>query len=130
MSDISDKYDAFGGPKGFLGAALTEKTLTPDGNGLYVHYEWGSIYWSKNTSAHGVHGAIRDKWASLGWEQSILGYPITDENPMPDGIGRYNYFEKGSIYWTPETGAFEVHGEIRDHWAKLGWERSALGYPT
>src|SRR5262249_42436113 len=35
----------------------------------------------------------------------------------------------GSIYWTPGTGAHEVHGIIRDKWAALGWERSYLGYP-
>jgi uncharacterized protein with LGFP repeats len=23
-----------------------------------------------------------------------------------------------------------VHGEIRRHWAELGWERGLLGYPT
>lgn len=28
---------------------------------------------------HEVHGAIRDKWASLGYERGLLGYPISDE---------------------------------------------------
>jgi uncharacterized protein with LGFP repeats len=36
----------------------------------------------------------------------------------------------GSIYWTPWTGAHEIHGEIRDKWKALGWERSPLGYPV
>jgi uncharacterized protein with LGFP repeats len=26
-----------------------------------------------------VHGAIRDKWAALGWERGVAGYPLTDE---------------------------------------------------
>jgi hypothetical protein len=77
-----------------------------------------------------VIGAIRDKWLSLGGEGSFLGQPLTDELTTPDGVGRFNHFQGGSIYWTPNTGAFEVHGAIRDRWAELGWERSYLGYPT
>lgn len=59
-----------------------------------------------------------------------MGYPVTDETPTPDGVGRYNHFIGGSVYWTPATGAHEVHGPIRAKWASMGWETSALGYPT
>jgi hypothetical protein len=77
-----------------------------------------------------VHGAIREKYLALGAEASILGYPRTDETAAPDGVGRFNHFQSGSIYWTPGTSAHEVHGLIRDHWASLGWERNPkLGYP-
>src|SRR5207245_1095626 len=72
---------------------------------------------------------IREKWAAIGWETSALGYPISDELTTPDGVGRYNVFQNGSIYWTPSTGAFEVHGAIRDKWGALGWE-NGLGYPV
>jgi uncharacterized protein with LGFP repeats len=34
------------------------------------------------------------------------------------------------VYWTPATGAHEVHGAILARWAALGWERSYLGYPV
>jgi uncharacterized protein with LGFP repeats len=44
-------------------------------------------------------------------------------------VGRYNHFQRGSIYWTPSTGAHNVNGEIRKRWAALGWERSYLRYP-
>ena len=77
-----------------------------------------------------IHGIIRDHWAALGWERGVLGYPITDETGTPDGVGRFNHFSNnGSIYWTPTTGAHEVHGLIRSRWASLGWERGCLGYP-
>src|SRR5262249_33139671 len=69
------------------------------------------------------------QWAALGWERSFLGYPLTDETGAPDGVGRFNHFQGGSIYWTPATGAHEVHGAIREQWAALGWEKSFLGYP-
>ena len=58
-----------------------------------------------------------------------MGFPVTDELGTPDGRGRFNHFEGGSIYWTPQTHAHEVHGAIRDKWASMGWERSRLGYP-
>jgi len=182
MSAISVKYDALGGRGGWLGAPVTPETPTPNGAGLYAHYERGSIYYSATTGAHEVHGAIRAKWAELGWEQSGLGFPTSDESdaarggkfshfqggsiyfaeatgahevrgaihkrwrrtgwergplgyPITDegqalGEGRFNHFENGSIYWTPETGAHEVHGAIHAHWRASGWERGPLGFPT
>ena len=126
---IRDKWLALGGPSSFLGQPLTDELTTPDGVGRYNHFQGGSIYWTPNTGAHEVHGDIRNKWAALGWERSFLGYPLTDESPTPDGIGRFNHFQGGSIYWTPKTGAHEIHGDIRNKWASMGWERSFLGYP-
>ncbi|GAA0597883.1 hypothetical protein GCM10009416_40140 [Craurococcus roseus] len=127
---IGQKYAALGGESGFLGKPVTDETGTPDGVGRFNHFQGGSIYWTPKTGAWEVHGLIRDKWASMGWERSFLGYPVTDETKTPDGVGRFNHFQGGSIYWTPQTGAWEVHGLIREKWASLGWERSALGYPV
>ncbi|PEJ12640.1 hypothetical protein CN675_24440 [Bacillus toyonensis] len=136
---IRDKWASFGWER--FGYPITDELTPPDLFGRYNHFRAihlpgkpeASIYWSPRTGAHEVHGAIRDKWAELGWEKSFLGYPITDELTTPDGVGRYNHFlhvgrlHEGSIYWTPETGAHEVHGAIRDKWASFGWER--FGYP-
>ena len=106
------------------------QTPAPRSDGYWQRFEQGWVYWTPKTGAHWVTGAIFAKWAEMGWEQGFLGFPLTDETPTPDNVGRYNHFEGGSIYWTPETGAHEVHGAIRDLWAKLGWEQSPLGYPT
>src|SRR5690606_19446547 len=62
--------------------------------------------------------------------------PTTDQTVTPDGRGRFNHFlgtpytRAVSVYWTPETGAHAVWGEIRKRWAALRWERGPLGYPT
>lgn len=127
---IRDRWALLGSETGLLGYPVTDETGTPDAVGRYNHFQRGSVYWTPGTGAHEVHGAIRDEWATLGWERGILGYPVVDETGTPDGIGRYNHFQTGSIYWTPATGAHEVHGAIRDKWASMGWERSFLGYPT
>jgi hypothetical protein len=128
---IKGKYDALGACNSFLGSPTTTETACPDGVGRFNHFAGGSIYWTSATGAWSIHGFIRDRWAALGWEAGVCGYPITDENGCPDGVGRFNHFNKNcSIYWTPSTGAHQVGGAIKDRWAQLGWERSSLGYPT
>jgi hypothetical protein len=126
---IWNKYASMERENSFLGFPTTDETVALDGVGRFNHFQGGSIYWTPETGAHEVHGAIRDRWAELGWERSVLAYPITDELTTPDGVGRYSHFQGGSIYWSPSSGAYEVHGAIRDKWASLGWERSFLGYP-
>jgi uncharacterized protein with LGFP repeats len=126
---IRDKWASLGWEKSFLGFPTTDERGTPDGKGRFNHFQGGSIYWTPETGAHEVHGAIRNKWASLGWETGYLGYPLSDECITPDNIGRYNHFQGGSIYWTPNTGANAVKVQIRDKWASLGWEKGNLGYP-
>ncbi|WP_020658999.1 nucleoside hydrolase [Amycolatopsis benzoatilytica] len=135
-ADILAKYLQLGGPASALGYPTTDETGTPDGVGRYNHFsrpDGASIYWTPNTGAHAIYGAIRAKWASMGWERSVLGYPTTDETGTPDGVGRYNHFTGtggSSIYFTPDTGAHAIYGDIRAKWASMGWERSVLGYPT
>jgi hypothetical protein len=74
-------------------------------------------------------GEIDKKYQALGGCGGFLGTALTDERTTPDGVGKYNVFVGGSIYWSPSTGAFEVHGAIRDKWRDLNWEAGPLGYP-
>ena len=129
-SRIQMHYNALGGPAGILGRPATEERRTPDGRGAYTYYANGSIYWSPQTGAHVVRGAILGTWSALGWERSAVGYPTTDELPTPRRAGAFNHFEHGSVYWSPATGAHEVRGAIREVWSRLGWENSFLGFPT
>lgn len=97
---------------------------------LHTDIDLNRPVFQSSAGAFEVHGAIREKYLALGAEASILGYPRTDESGTPDGRGRFNHFQSGSIYWTAGTGAYEVHGLIRDRWSALGWERNPqLGYP-
>lgn len=93
-----------------FGYPVTDETVTPDGIGRFNHFRKfaapggdSSIYWTPATGAHEVFGAIRDKWASMGWERSSLGYPIDAEGPA--GAGRLQHFQHGIIFWTALTGA-------------------------
>ena len=135
---IRDAYAANGGPNSF-GLPTTSDAATPNGKGYYNHFDKSgqarSIYWSPSSGAHTVVGAIRDKWATDGWENSLEGWPYSDDRATPSGEGAYNHFlnltdgQTRSIYWTPQFGAHRVGGLIRDRWAALGWETTS-GYPT
>lgn len=135
QGQIEIKYYALGGVHaGFLGCPTNNETATPPprNQGRFNHFAGGgSIYWTPQTGAHEVHGLIRQKWQAKGWEQGVLGFPITDETPLSFGPGAFNHFQGGSIYW--EHGrpqAFEVHGIIAAKWYASGWERGPMGYPT
>jgi hypothetical protein len=68
-----------------------------------------------------VHGDIRAKWASFGYEAGWLGQPICDETGTGDGVGSFNVFQQGAVIFRhPALGAFEVHGGIRVRWDQLG----------
>lgn len=103
---IGARWNELGGVKGFLGWPQTDELSTPAATGRYNHFEGGSIYWSETTGARVIYGAIREKWASLNWEQGALGLPTSDEEDVPGVPGaRRNTFEGGEIVWTPWAGA-------------------------
>jgi uncharacterized protein with LGFP repeats len=128
--DIRSRWNALSWEFGPLGYPTTDELPAPDGRGRFNVFQRGSIYWSPTTGARDVYGAIRTRWGALGWEGGTLGYPTTGETGTPDRVGRFNHFQRGSVYWTPRTGAHEIYGTIRARWASLGWEKSFLGYPT
>jgi L,D-peptidoglycan transpeptidase YkuD (ErfK/YbiS/YcfS/YnhG family) len=127
---IRDRWGQLGWENSVLGFPRADELSTPNNQGRYSLFEGGSIYWSPATAAHAIYGSIRDRWSQLGWEASVLRFPTTDELPTPNGRGRFNHFQNGSIYWSATTGAHAIYGAIRDRWAQLGWETSALGFPT
>jgi uncharacterized protein with LGFP repeats len=79
----------------------TDEGSTPDGRGRYVHFENdASIYWTQDTGAHLVNGAVRDFWSGQGWERSPLGYPISDPQILNNNPDRYRIqFEHGVIQY-------------------------------
>jgi uncharacterized protein with LGFP repeats len=74
-------------------------------------------------------GAIYQRWQAMGGMNSVLGAPTSPEATAA-GSARYVTFDKGAVYWSPETDAEPVTGTIYDAWAALGYERGALGLPT
>lgn len=115
--------------KGVLGNPVSDLEYGAN-DGYFKRYEGGAIYLSPKGKAFEVHGDIYQRYLSLKAEGGFLGYPETDETSTALGTGRFNHFQGGSIYWTPQTGAWELHGAIRDKWFSLFADRSFLGFPT
>ena len=44
-----------------------------------------------------VYGEIGKKYQRLGGPAGWLGQPLNDETGTPDGVGRYNHFQHGSL---------------------------------
>ena len=101
---IESKYQDMNRAGVGLGAAISAEQASTDGQGRFRVYQNSTVYWSPRTGAHEVHGAIREQYIRVGAENSRLGYPTSDESPAPDGVGRINKFEHGSIYWSGRTG--------------------------
>jgi len=119
FTQVIDKPDGEPKPIGTEGKWLQQKYTKPA----------GAIYYNKDAkTSFVVYGRIYAKYTSLGAEKK-LGYPTTSEGPTHDYLGRYSHFQKGSIYWSKETGAYEVLEPIRNKWQELGGVKSFLGYP-
>ncbi|MFN8284305.1 MAG: hypothetical protein U0U67_13885 [Chitinophagales bacterium] len=102
--------------------------------GAFQEYDGGLIYWSANPQnnfeAFEVHGKIREKYASLGWERSFLLFPTTDQTPTRSSKGFQNEFEGGIImHKSGAADAFEVHGQIYNLYKQNGYDTSFLGFP-
>ena len=60
---------------------------------------------------------------------SMLGKPINEVVSCHDKLGKLQEYERGFIYWHPDTGAKEIHGGILEIWNSMGGIHSFLGYP-
>jgi uncharacterized protein with LGFP repeats len=63
-----------------------------------------------------VYGSIGQRYQALGAEHGVLGPVVRCESDTRPRVGRYNDFVSGNIYWSPRTGAWEVHGAILGRW--------------
>jgi hypothetical protein len=94
----------------------------------------GAQMYLKNGSpkAFEVHGAILAKYLSTGGT-ATWGFPVSNEGDLfsaTQAIGRTSEFEGCTIYWSAATGAFEVHGGIRDTYRSQTGPSGSLGFPT
>lgn len=129
---INLAWRASGGLGGPLGARQGELAMIGD-NTAAQGYASGKIFYSPQTGAHAVTGAILTKYESLGGPTGDLGLPT---GPEADGgvpnsrISSFSAPDKPTIFWTPDTGAIVVRGPLNAAWAKLGGATGALGAPT
>src|SRR5699024_5812131 len=127
---IGGRYQTSGGPEGPLGFPTTDEIDTPFKRGAFNHFEHGSIYWSPATGAHTVTGPILDEWSALGWENSALGFPVSEARRTGDDRGWYQDFEGGVVYALDDGDGAAVYGEILRVYSDTGGSRGPLGLPV
>lgn len=76
-----------------------------------------------------ISGEVYTKYVAVGGENSPLGAPEEPQEAGPNG-GEYQDFEGGTIYWSPDSGAHIVWGDIREAWEAAGGANGSLGYPV
>ena len=126
---IAGRYAQLGGASGILGGATSCETLTADGQGRFTTFQNGAVYWSQASGAWDVSGSFRDLWASAGWENGFLHYPVSGEVGTRGG-GVFQNYQGGTLYWSPASAAHSVSGAFLQLYGTLGYENGFLGYPT
>ncbi|KAF0849672.1 S-formylglutathione hydrolase FrmB [Nocardia caishijiensis] len=111
----------------WLGGCVTGEYAA--GAGVVQDFVNGRVFHSAATGTHAVGGRIGGTYAGIGGAASPLGLPTGGEHGLPDGRGRMQTFEGGSIYWTPQTGAQVVRGAFLEEWGRQGFEGGPAGYP-
>ncbi|MDQ0756859.1 uncharacterized protein with LGFP repeats/L,D-peptidoglycan transpeptidase YkuD (ErfK/YbiS/YcfS/YnhG family) [Arthrobacter sp. B3I4] len=127
---IGLRWSQIGGAAGRLGYPAGAMTCGLVEGGCLQHFERGSIAWSASAGAWDVGGAIAPRWAELAGQNGGLGYPVGGELCGLSGNGCSQNFQRGTMMWSPGTGAQPTWGGIRTRWVELGSEKSGLGYPT
>ncbi|MDO5031248.1 LGFP repeat-containing protein [Corynebacterium sp.] len=124
-------WAAHGWERGYFGYPLTNDIALGDA-WFKQDYQGGHIYTRNAIPAvqAGIQGRIYDKWQELGAQNSVLGFPISSEEPAPDGIGRYNLFQRGIMIWHPHYGAHAITGDVLLQWVYSGAIAGDVGYPT
>ncbi len=130
---ITAALEAAGGENSDLGAKQGDVYAV--GAGFAQDFDHGKIFFTPQTGARSMYGAVLDKYESLGGPAgSDLGFPTIDEVPGlagPDSrVSTFSASDKPVIFWTPEHGAFVVRGAINAAWDKLGSSGGVLGVPV
>lgn len=129
---ITAAFDASGGDGGPLGPRQGDVYAV--GNGFAQNFAGGKIFFTPDTGAHIMRGAILEKYESVGGPaDSDLGFPTMDDGPgrAPGSFNvTFSASDKPVIFWTQDTGARVVRGPINAAWDKLGGSTGTLGVPA
>lgn len=127
---IRDEYQKQKSVGGELGFPTTD--IECNNNNLCVQkFENGAIYNAKATSSFSVIGGIYNRYSVIGEAESTLGLPTENKKCNIKGPNDcVQAFEKGTILYSPDTGAWENSSNIRVRYLTLRSVGGVLGFPT
>ncbi|HEY1440598.1 MAG TPA: LGFP repeat-containing protein, partial [Mycobacterium sp.] len=98
---IYEHWQAIGGMNSVLGAPTSPED-SAEGDARYATFARGAMYWSPDTAAQPVTGAIYDAWGSLSFERGPLGLPTSAEIQEPLQITQN--FQHGTLNYERLSG--------------------------
>jgi uncharacterized protein with LGFP repeats len=98
---IFARWESMGGPNSALGPPKSPEA-SGAGSARYVTFAKGAMYWSPESGAEPVTGALYTAWASLGYERGALGLPTSGEIQEPQWI--VQNFQHGTLNFDREKG--------------------------
>ncbi|MGY4709845.1 LGFP repeat-containing protein [Mycolicibacterium sp. CBM1] len=104
---ILAKYDALGGPTGDLGLPIGTEADGGAPNSRVSSFSAADkpvIFWTPDTGAIVVRGAINTAWAKLGGATGKLGVPTGEQSVDGDTVTQK--FSGGEISWNKATNTF------------------------
>ena len=106
---ILDKYESLGGPAdsdlGFPNINEVPGLVGPDSRvSTFDASDKPAIFWTPDTGAWAVRGAINAAWDKLGGSAGALGVPVEDERYDGDLVSQK--FTGGEVTWNYVTNTF------------------------
>lgn len=102
--NVFQTWADLGYERGPIGYPVNDHTVLPVNGGPKVGdvqaFEHGTIYHRYEQPGYWVHGAIGNRWARDGFENSRWGWPVSNETGF-DG-GAEQAFEHGRITWSAD----------------------------
>jgi hypothetical protein len=111
--------------------------------GTKQHFEKGIIFHKNEApAAQGIRGNIMELYNSTGgvdrWgfpvstQESLhnIKNPFITTGPSFERWVDFQEFERGSAYWSADSGAHFIYGHIREEWLAKGGPHSSLGLPN
>jgi hypothetical protein len=98
---IARHWSHSGGPNGPLGTARSDVLPAAQGR-QYAKFSNGYVYTAADGQVVEVLGTILDRFLQLGADKGVLGLPLRNAYPVPDGLRAD--FERGSLILNQLTG--------------------------
>ncbi|WP_165943081.1 hypothetical protein [Gordonia zhaorongruii] len=131
IEKLSDNIQDGDADRGFNDSGLGKKrgSITANQDGFEQKFRGGTIYWSKESGAHVLYGAINEKYDDLDGTKGDVGVPKSDEADVKlKTKGRAAEFTGAGdpkILWTPKNDAWLVRGPFSLASDKLGADLGA-----
>ncbi|GAB3326673.1 hypothetical protein GCM10027451_52090 [Geodermatophilus aquaeductus] len=105
---IRSRHASLGYENGFLGYPTGAAVCGLRDGGCGQVFQGGTLYWSPASGTQPVNGAIRARWAQLGFENGSLGYPVEEAAVLFNGDVAQR-FQSGGLYWSARTGQVRAY---------------------